>query len=47
MSSLWDHTVAVTSKWIALEVVHIDPERAFLAGLLHNIGRALALRVLG
>jgi putative nucleotidyltransferase with HDIG domain len=47
MASLWDHAVAVAvaAKWIARETGKVDPERAFLGGLVHDIGRALVLRV--
>jgi putative nucleotidyltransferase with HDIG domain len=49
MSGLWDHALAVATaaRRIARDVRRGDPEQAFLAGLLHDIGRAMALRVLG
>jgi len=49
MSGLWDHALAVATagRRIARDVRRGDPEQAFLAGLLHDVGRAMALRVLG
>jgi len=48
MAGLWDHAVAVAvaAKWIARGAARGDPERAFLAGLVHDIGRTLGLKVL-
>jgi len=49
MSGLWDHALAVATaaRRIARDARRGDPEQAFLAGLLHDVGRAMALRVLG
>ncbi len=43
---LWDHgmDVGVWSRWISRKVGGLDPEEAFTAGLLHDIGKGLALR---
>ncbi len=48
MAALWDHSLAVAtaSQWLGRERGDADPQRAFLAGLLHDIGCMLALRVL-
>ncbi len=45
---LWDHgvDVAVWCRWIARKIGDVDPEEAFTAGLLHDIGKGLVLRSL-
>ena len=45
---LWDHgvDVGVWSRCIARKVGGLDPEEAFTAGLLHDIGKGLVLRSL-
>jgi len=49
MSGLWDHALAVATaaKRILRDARRADPEHGFLAGLLHDVGRTMALRVLG
>jgi putative nucleotidyltransferase with HDIG domain len=49
MSGLWDHALAVATaaRQVVRDVRRGDSEQAFLAGLLHDVGRTLALRVLG
>lgn len=48
VTGLWDHSVAVAAaaQWISRGLGQVDVARAFQAGLLHDIGRVLALRVL-
>lgn len=45
---LWVHSLrtAAGARWLALSVGKGDPERAFLGGLLHDIGKTFALRSL-
>lgn len=40
---LWKHSlaVAITSRSIAKDIGTIDPEQAFIAGLLHDIGKTI------
>lgn len=48
VTGLWDHSVAVATaaQWISRGLGQVDAVRAFQAGLLHDIGRVLAFRVL-
>lgn len=43
---LWTHSLrtAAAAKWLARECGKGDPDRAFLGGLLHDIGKTFALR---
>lgn len=45
---LWQHSVrtAAGARWLAQRVGKGDPERAFLGGLLHDVGKTFALRSL-
>ena len=45
----WRHalTTAFSASWLAMESGHAAPQAAFLAGLLHDTGKALALRAIG
>jgi len=49
MKSLWDHSVRVAaiSSILARLTPGFDPEKALLAGLLHNIGAVVVLNNLG
>jgi len=40
---LWNHAIstAVTAQWLAQAVGYGDPDEAYLAGLLHDIGKLL------
>lgn len=40
---LWNHSVgtAVTAEWAARTLAYPDPEEAYVAGLLHDIGKLL------
>jgi len=40
---LWNHAIstAVTAQWLAQAVGYQDPDEAYLAGLLHDIGKLL------
>ncbi len=40
---LWNHSVgtAVTAEWVARTLSYPDPEEAYVAGLLHDIGKLL------
>ena len=38
---------AAGSRWLSIWLARGDPEQAFLAGLLHDVGKIIALRVLG
>lgn len=40
---LWNHSVgtAVTAEWVARTLAYPDPEEAYVAGLLHDIGKLL------
>ena len=50
---LWSHrwrhalTTAFTASWLSMETRIGQPQEAFVAGLLHDLGKSLALRVLG
>jgi putative nucleotidyltransferase with HDIG domain len=48
VAGLWDHSVAVATaaQWISSKLAQGDGVQAFQAGLLHDVGRVLALRVL-
>lgn len=41
VSSLWKHSIATSmaSRWLAEEIGGADPEDAFVAGLLHDVGK--------
>jgi putative nucleotidyltransferase with HDIG domain len=43
MESFWKHSIAcaLTSKILAVKMEIPNPERAFVAGLLHDIGRLI------
>jgi len=45
---LWQHAVrtAAGARWLARQLGQGDPERAFLGGLLHDVGKTFALRSL-
>jgi putative nucleotidyltransferase with HDIG domain len=46
--SLWDHSVAVAvlSRGLAKRRKDVDPEQAYLAGLLHDVGKPVAASLL-
>ena len=46
---LWEHALATgcVSQYLATEGRHCDPEKAFMAGLLHDIGRPIMDQALG
>ena len=48
-SERWRHalTTAFSASWLAMESRTGHPQEAFVAGLLHDVGKSLALRVLG
>jgi len=41
IGSLWEHSIATSmaSRWLATELGGADPEDAFVAGMLHDIGK--------
>lgn len=43
--ALWDHSVecGVAAKWVAGNVGYPDPDEAFAAGVLHDIGKVIIL----
>ena len=43
--ALWDHSVecGVAAKWVAQAVAYHDPDEAFAAGVLHDIGKVIIL----
>ena len=47
-SDRWRHalTTAFSASWLSMETRVGQPQEAFLAGLLHDVGKSLALRVL-
>jgi HD-like signal output (HDOD) protein len=49
MNPLWSHALgsAVASRWLAMQLgLHRIAEEAFLAGLLHDIGKLLLLKII-
>jgi len=39
--SLWEHSIATSmaGRWLAIELGAVEPEMAFVAGMLHDIGK--------
>ena len=48
LRGLWSHSIAtaVGARWLARHTTGHSPEQAFLAGLLHDIGKVVILRCL-
>jgi HD-like signal output (HDOD) protein len=48
LRGLWSHSIAtaVGARWLARHTTGHNPEQAFLAGLLHDIGKVVILRCL-
>ncbi len=43
---LWEHSLAcaIVARWLAYQTRLVDPEEAFTAGLLHDLGKSLLYR---